>query len=68
MKYFWKTNIFEVQVLLYWILGVLILNIGEWHWLGWLSIAWGWFTFIYVLCFAWKYRHELKDAFNPPTP
>jgi hypothetical protein len=37
-----KFNLYEIQVVLYWILGVLILNIGEWHWVGWISILYGW--------------------------
>lgn len=63
MKYFWKINIYEVQVILYWILGVLILHLGTWHWLGWLSIGYGWLTFVYTIWFAAKNRKALKDEF-----
>ena len=55
-----KINTYETQVLLYWILGVLILNIGELHWVGWLSIVWGWMTALYTFVYAAKRRDMLK--------
>lgn len=59
MAAWWKINIYEVQVLLYWILGELILHFGTWHWVGWISIGYGWLTFAYVIVYAYKRREEI---------
>lgn len=64
MKYFLKVNIYETQTILYWILGVLILHLGTWHWLGWLSIVWGWLTFFYALIFTAKNLEKIKNEFE----
>lgn len=61
MRQFYRINIYETQAILYWILGVLILNIGTWHWLGWISIGYGWFTFLATISIAFKHRKELRD-------
>lgn len=54
-------NIYEVQAILYWILGELILHLGSWHWLGWISICYGWFTFVYCFFYASRHLKELKE-------
>ena len=63
MNHFWKINIYEIQALLYWILGFLIIHYGDWQWVGWVSIVWGWITFIYMGFFAVKHKDKLKDLF-----
>ena len=63
MKYFWKVNVYEIQCILYWILGVMILHIGTWHWVGWISIGWGWITFIFTTIFAIKHREDIRKEF-----
>lgn len=65
MKYFLRVNIYETQCILYWILGVLILHLGTWHWLGWLSIGYGWLTFASTIWLAGKNHKELKAFFAP---
>ena len=50
-----KFNIYEIQVILYWILGVLIINIGEWHWVGWIAIGYGWFCQIITISLIVEY-------------
>lgn len=67
MKYFWKINIYELQAILYWILGELILHLGSWYWLGWVSIGWGWITFVYVNWFAIKNAQKLEEEFDLHT-
>ncbi len=64
MKQFWRVNIYEMQAILYWILGVLILHLGTWHWLGWLSIGWGWFTFGAAVGFGYTYRDTISGALD----
>lgn len=66
MKAFAKINIYEIQAILYWILGELILHLGTWHWLGWLSIGYGWLTFAYTFYYAGSREKELKE-FDTPT-
>lgn len=63
MKYWWKIQMYETQVILYWILGVLILHLGGREWVGWLAIGYGWFTLAYTLIFAVKNARKLKDLF-----
>lgn len=55
-----KANVYEIQTILYWILGVLILHLGTWHWLGWVSIGYGWLTMLYTI----RYIAKNKEAFN----
>lgn len=64
MKHFLKVNIYETQAILYWILGVLVVNLGTWHWLGWVSITWGWLTFISALSLTMKHEEEIKNEFK----
>lgn len=59
MNYFIKISVFEVQASLFWILGVLILHLGTWHWVGWLSIVWGWFTFVTIFVVPIRYSEEI---------
>ena len=65
MKHFWKINIYEIQHILYWILGVLILNIGEWHLFGWTCIVYGWFNFAFTTIYTIKNREEVIKELNP---
>lgn len=44
--YFIKSNIYETQALLYFILGELILHLGTLKWLGWVCVGYGIFTFV----------------------
>ena len=60
MNRFWKANIYEIQTILYWILGELILHFGQWHWVGWISIIYGWTTMFYTIWYVIKYRHDLE--------
>lgn len=53
-----------MQALLFWIIGELVLNIGQWKWVGWLAIVYGWLTFISALVYAGKYAKEIKQCFN----
>jgi len=64
MKHWYKIQIYEIQVLLYWILGVLILNIGQWKWVGWVAIVYGWLTVLYLLLYTGKNVEEIKNAFD----
>ena len=64
MNYFWKINIYETQALLYWILGFLILHFGDWKWIGWVAIVWGWFTFIYLTLFTAKNADKIRDLWK----
>jgi hypothetical protein len=57
-----KINVYETQAILYWILGVLVLHLGSWDWLGWLSIGYGWFTFIYTVNYAFKHHSDIERA------
>ncbi len=63
-KHFWKINVYETQTILYWILGVLILHLGTWHWLGWLSIGYGWLNFFNTLRYTFKNRVEVKEEYE----
>lgn len=59
MKHFLRVNIYETQTILYWILGELILHLGTWHWLGWLTLGYGWFTFVATLLISAEHRSEI---------
>lgn len=41
-----EAELWETQVILYWILGFLIIHWGTWHWVGWVAIGWGWVTML----------------------
>lgn len=62
MNHFWKVNIHELQTLLYWILGNILLERGATHW-GTFSIAYGWLTCAYTIIYAALHAKEIKDAF-----
>ncbi len=64
MRQFWKINIYETQMILYWILGELILHLGQWHWLGWVSIIYGWTILVHTLVYGITHRKELEDEFK----
>jgi hypothetical protein len=64
MKYFWKANIYEIQSLLFWILGFLIIHFGDWKWVGWLCIVYGFMTMIYTFYFIAKNYKEFEDLFR----
>lgn len=61
MKQFYRVNIYEIQGILYWILGVLIIHLGSWHWLGWVSIIWGWITQFSIFIITIRHLKEIKD-------
>jgi hypothetical protein len=54
-----QAELWEIQVLLYWLLGFLIIHWGDWHWVGWISIGYGWFTF--VMCYVKIVQANIKD-------
>ena len=66
MNHWWKIQVYETQAILYWILGVLILNLGGWQWVGWLAIVWGWLTFFAALHFAMKNVEKIRNLFDLP--
>jgi len=66
MNHFYRVNIYETQAILYWILGFLILHFGDWRWLGWVSIVWGWLTFASVIFLSIKNSNEIIGSFTPP--
>jgi hypothetical protein len=57
-------NVYETQVILYWILGVLILHIGDWHWLGWISIWYGWLTLGFCFYIGIKNKRRLREELS----
>lgn len=63
-KYTSKVNTYETQAILYWILGVLILNIGEYKMLGWASIIYGWVTFSSVIIIGILNRKEINKEWE----
>ncbi len=64
-EYSMRANMYEIQALLYWILGELILHLGSFVWVGWLCIGYGFFTFIsaivVVIAGAVKEKLESKN-------
>ena len=64
MKQFYRINIYETQAILYFILGFLIIHFGDWKWLGWLAIGWGWITFFSIFVIALRHHKELKEYFS----
>lgn len=63
MNHFIKVNTYEIQIILYWILGNVLLDRGIMFW-GWSSIVWGWITFFYTIAYSAKYSNEIKNAFK----
>lgn len=64
MNYFLRINLYEIQAILYWILGEIILHFGNIIWLGWSAIIFGWLTFITTLVITIRHKEELKKYFN----
>ena len=54
---------YEIQVILYWILGVTILN-GGGHTVGWIVIGYGWFVFVVTIAYVIAKSKQLKDLFK----
>jgi len=49
-----KANVYETQAILYFILGELILHLGDFKWLGWTCIIYGWITFVVAILIVIK--------------
>lgn len=62
--YIIKANVYEIQALLYCILGELILHLGTWKWLGGLSIGYGILVFISCIFIVGKGVKEDKSTPN----
>ena len=63
MNKYWTSliNTYEIQALLYWILGVLIIHFGAWAWVGWLAIAYGWLTVVVTFVYGVVHRNDLRQ-------
>jgi uncharacterized membrane protein len=59
-KYRLQAELWETQLILYWILGFLLLHTsnGVLHFLGWLAVLWGLITFVCVVKLSRKAFRE----------
>ena len=64
MKTFLRINTYETQAILYWILGVLVLQGPNWHWVGWISVIWGFITFFALIVIGTRNKEDLKSMYG----